>query len=571
MATKKRNEEEIEDVRRLLPLLPPQEVIETVKGKMTVVKLIYQNGYYYEPITGIKQNAVLVHCTACGNEFYLAKSYAGCGSPCRGFSSDPFGFIDPLDNEVKYSYKECLCPECGAPAQALHVGRISNTGVVIEHSFFLTLHNVCGHFAALAWVLRKSVDKSGRLYYDVKRSEGIALIGGRPVRYVGYENAMYYGYPWLPNWTVRARWRDAADEWDEDEIFTVDEDVFMTSNAEKSALDVYIKKFKKKIRVGAYLHLWSKYPQIENLTRSGLTPFVGKLIEVSTRTQGYGYGGNSRAFSIKLAEKHINRKAVKPFEILGLDKPELQLANRLSIEELELYKQAIKERGIRLSVEQIKQIERIGISSFNNTLKKASELGYELPMIRTLNYLRAQHDADGSDTSTLRDYWDMVVELEKSLPAEKVFPKHLKAAHDQVMGLVQQKKNKATSEAIAKYAEELKPLEFEDKETGLFIRAAASHEELINEGKYLHHCVGTYAKSVANRRTSIFFIRHIDEPEVPFFTLELQGNIVQQNRGDRNCARTPEVEAFESKWLKYLKEINYGKRNNRSIAAGAGA
>ena len=36
---------------------------------------------------------------------------------------------------------------------------------------------------------------------------------------------------------------------------------------------------------------------------------------------------------------------------------------------------------------------------------------------------------------------------------------------------------------------------------------------------------------------------------------------VEQNRGLRNCARTPEVEAFEAKWLKHIEEVKHGKRN----------
>ena len=66
-------------------------------------------------------------------------------------------------------------------------------------------------------------------------------------------------------------------------------------------------------------------------------------------------------------------------------------------------------------------------------------------------------------------------------------------------------------------------------------------------------------------------IRHTDNPEEPYFTLEFneKGLSVRQNRGLRNCARTEEVERFEAAWLEHIKEIikkekSNGKRNRKS-------
>lgn len=50
-------------------------------------------------------------------------------------------------------------------------------------------------------------------------------------------------------------------------------------------------------------------------------------------------------------------------------------------------------------------------------------------------------------------------------------------------------------------------------------------------------------------------IRCVDHPDRPYFTLELNevNMTVRQNRGLRNCARTPEIQAFEEKWLAFAK------------------
>ena len=96
------------------------------------------------------------------------------------------------------------------------------------------------------------------------------------------------------------------------------------------------------------------------------------------------------------------------------------------------------------------------------------------------------------------------------------------------------------------------------------IRPAASHSELIAEGKALHHCVGGYAKSHADGSTSIFFIRKISAEDTPFYTLEYKNGKVQQNRGNGNCSRTQEVSDFEEEWLEYIKNKEFMKNGKRS-------
>lgn len=98
----------------------------------------------------------------------------------------------------------------------------------------------------------------------------------------------------------------------------------------------------------------------------------------------------------------------------------------------------------------------------------------------------------------------------------------------------------------------MEPLSFELD--GLLIRPCQTEAELIREGKDLHHCVASYAKRHAEGKTAILFIRQAAEPDMPFFTLEFdeKTKTVRQNRGLRNCARTPEVNAFEKAWLDHI-------------------
>lgn len=84
------------------------------------------------------------------------------------------------------------------------------------------------------------------------------------------------------------------------------------------------------------------------------------------------------------------------------------------------------------------------------------------------------------------------------------------------------------------------------------IRPAASPAELRKESKALSHCVRTYIAKVARGETSILFVREVDRPDIPFFTLELSpmGTIVQC-RGDHNKPYPEEVKTFLAEWKKW--------------------
>ena len=46
-------------------------------------------------------------------------------------------------------------------------------------------------------------------------------------------------------------------------------------------------------------------------------------------------------------------------------------------------------------------------------------------------------------------------------------------------------------------------------------------QSLIYEGNFLSHCVGTYASSVASKRSYIYFLRKKDDVDTPYFTMEV--------------------------------------------------
>ena len=88
----------------------------------------------------------------------------------------------------------------------------------------------------------------------------------------------------------------------------------------------------------------------------------------------------------------------------------------------------------------------------------------------------------------------------------------------------------------------------------LFIRAPHDHQEIIDEGKSLHHCVAGYAKRVAAEETVILFVRQADAPDTPYYTLEIDPieHTMRQCRGLKNCGMTKEVEAIVNRLIARL-------------------
>lgn len=148
-----------------------------------------------------------------------------------------------------------------------------------------------------------------------------------------------------------------------------------------------------------------------------------------------------------------------------------------------------------------------------------------------------------------REYKDQLRLIEElGLPKrnEYLYPANFHESHIQISDMYKIKNGTTDNEKIISYARDLSKYVYNSKD--YIIRPAANLAELINESKELNHCVRTYSKSVANRTTSIFFIRKKDEEDIPFVTLELKNNNVIQVRAKSNRDPEEDVINFVSNW-----------------------
>ena len=78
----------------------------------------------------------------------------------------------------------------------------------------------------------------------------------------------------------------------------------------------------------------------------------------------------------------------------------------------------------------------------------------------------------------------------------------------------------------------------------------SSADEIVKEGKALRHCVANYVEQVAKKKTVILFLRRLEAPGEPYYTIEVRQRKIRQIGGYGNADPTPAVSRFLSGWEK---------------------
>lgn len=538
------------DYASLLPKTPSVDLVQWALEQDVFQKeyLIYKASRVYEPLEDQMRPAVEVVCTNCGKKFFAEKVDAGGCSVA--YAPAPFGWYHHEMSESVISGSITMCPSCGCDVKVVHVGAIPRG---IEDCAWITIvsrlpmEGYKDRLVLADWMVKRQIEKSGNSQYTTEPYSAWVVEEKKVVRLMGYMRTIGGGISLLHEWKQRKTFCDVYGE--ASMVYPWDKSILEGTTAENCKLDLY--QDAKGKRLVSYLALWRKRPAVENLLVQGCGRFLVELIDKERR------GGSDHGGIPKLQD--VNWKEKRPAQMLGLNKEEFRHMQRMrwNVEDLERYR-LVKEAGLPLKLPEDMNLLRCKPAyEINRILKEGNQKDFW----RILRYLKKQKET----WSTLRDYWRMAREDGRDLEDNLVrWPRSLGASHarqiEERQAAEARKEAAKRAEQIAARAplfqaraQELEKLSF--ALDGLMIRPCANEEELIAEGKLLHHCVATYAKDYAEGRTAILFIRRTDQPEKPFFTLEFDenGKKVKQNRGLRNCDRTSEVEAFEAAWLAFVK------------------
>ena len=234
--------------------------------------------------------------------------------------------------------------------------------------------------------------------------------------------------------------------------------------------------------------------------------------------------------------------------------------------------------GKKLSQEMLEwaETERVDISRIG------SALHYMSPQ-QIMNYIKRQQAESypGMGAAEVlgqwQDYMTMCAGLKKDMDDEMVYrPRELKRRHQEVVEevrknqmLEQMQRDRERAEQTAKAMREKFPgaeevleeirskYEFEDEEYRIIVPKRLV--DISAEGYALHHCAGAsdrYFERIQQRETYICFLRRQSEPDVPYYTIEVEpGGTIRQHRSHYD--EEPGIEdirAFLKKWQRVIKK-----------------
>ena len=554
---------ELNRMCKLLPQNPPEEVAERLRARGFLSKdaLIYSIGYYSDPMCdGRRTKSVKVKCSHCGDEAYL--EYMPIDNECchrYGGPPDRYGFRDISTGELVWSGQNATCPSCFRRCVAIGAARIGKReSYEIDGDHILTIHNVGGHLTVLGWKVRKCVRKDASIAYGADKMQGVAVIGKTVVRFAGCQHNYSNAITFYANWQPRYTYEDKFSSFDRMHIFVDSPKTVESTDAGNSALDIYVDTCNVSYPV-QYLRMWCQYPQIENLVRQGCQHIISDVIEKCT--VHYGWYVQKEKCEVNKINCYIGIEEVKPHLMLGIEKTEMPIARAFGFDALRFYRDVKNAHGIRLTPEQLRAAEMAKLHDVRELL-----CTYNAPVLRTLNYFdKHLHKPYGIkiDARYLIDYWESLKIIYGEVPTALRFPKDLRFAHDKSAKMIAEKTDELINAGITRRAEYLKLYSYTDETVDLTIRPCANQDELIFEGKSLDHCVARYANAIAKGNTSIFFIRKLSNPDVPYYTLEYKNGEISQNRGYKNQDPCEEVVIFANKWLKFANELNTVQKSTK--------
>lgn len=191
---------------------------------------------------------------------------------------------------------------------------------------------------------------------------------------------------------------------------------------------------------------------------------------------------------------------------------------------------------------------------------------------QAMNYIERQRKEQYKGKSVKQviaqyeDYMSMCDKLHKDTTDEMVYrPRELKRRHDEAVAEIERLNAQLKADEYSKkFGEAEKVLglireKFEYVGDEFFIKVPEKIVDIVSEGNYLHHCAGAtdrYFDRIKSHETYICFLRKIEEPDVPFYTIEVEpGGTIRQHRGMYD--EEPELEKikpFLKKWQREIKK-----------------
>ena len=289
-----------------------------------------------------------------------------------------------------------------------------------------------------------------------------------------------------------------------------------------------------------YIRYQSMYPIIEQLCKRG---FVGTLEdEIHHRVN------HERTLTLDLSQRKVADAVGLPERLIKIYLKGADYHSRLeSFKDLFRLDPNVRE-------EDIEWLALHGVQS-----SQVADIMHESQMsiMRLCEYLehvRINQCFEPKDAiSDWRDYLHAAKTIEVDLTDNKArYPSSLKREHDRAVAkqklVLDAKKDEFFQAETERYGKM-----YSYKTDEYMIIPPKDMKDLFEEGRKLNHCVGSYSDRIVEGKSCIMFIRKTEEPDKPYFTIEInQSNsyVVQLRANSNRCIN----HSTEKELVKFLKE-----------------
>lgn len=317
------------------------------------------------------------------------------------------------------------------------------------------------------------------------------------------------------------------------------------------------------IRVADYLREYQRFPLMEMLVKMKLNDIVEKMVEYQMHESTYIRDSKaSKPDEIlgiyservrKLVEREGN---IGLLEILQMEKDFRERWTDKQIESLELLK--IDERKLKTV------LRFMTLQKYLNRVEKYA--GAEFGSVCGTAEVRLRGTSD-----TYLDYLNMRIARGYDMSnTVYLFPRDLEEAHQKMVEETnKQEADRRLREVAEKYPDIKKNYRklrkryyYEDE--NFIIRPAKSAEEIVMEGRILHHCVGGdgYLDSHNKGKSIILMLRFKEKPQIPYITVEIKNISIRQWYGKND---TKPDKGVIQKWLDSYVERLKGNAETEQV------
>lgn len=473
----------------------------------------------------------------CADQFYIFYEYKK-GGQTTGYCSKCQKYVKIKNPKLD---KKTVCPACHAKSIFKPSGRIKTLADVSHWGEII--QKIDGGIVIRSFIMRQVYVTKPYTNPDIYLKEEYRTLifeNGRTKRYT-YDKYKQKYMRWIPDYES---WRYSFGYYGED--------IFLYRR------NLPILKKNSILKYSAF-DLWDKLP--DNLSRyleeERKNPIIEKLAKIGMFNLAKDFFHN---------KIRINKNATELHKMLGLDKSRLQRLKKMD--------------GNKYSLDWI-QYEKLAntiwpddmIKDFGEAEFATSTFGFlEIPIsyVKCWNYLKKQmklmNESMWQTYRTWYDYIGMAQRMKMNTKLEQIAkPKDLKEAHNElVMALQNNEMEKQAKEIEKKWKKVNKVLpklkKYEFKKGKYQIVAPKSILDIVKEGTVLKHCVHTcdyYFSRIQTDESYLFFLRHAEHPDVPWYTLEVEpsGNIRQKRTtGDNQNKDFDDAINFLKKWQQYFQK-----------------